>query len=57
MTPLSVSFKATLKAMKAIKFQINVLFQLYVKMARPVLFPNEFPVNTLMHICTNYERF
>ena len=42
-------------AMKAIKFQINVLLQLYVKnMARTVLFPNEFPVNTLMDICTNY---
>ena len=23
-------------------------------MAGTVLFPNEFPVNTLMHLCTNY---
>ena len=31
MTPVSVSFKATLKAMNTIEFQIHVLSQLYVK--------------------------
>ena len=31
LTSLSVSYNATLKAMNIIKFQIHVLFQLYVK--------------------------
>ena len=44
MTPLSVSFKATLKAMNTIKFQIHVK-----KM--PNLYC--FQVNTLTHLCKN----
>ena len=51
MTPVSVSFKATLKAMNTIKFQIHVLLQRYVKkMAGTALFPNDFHVNTLTHL-------
>ena len=58
MTPLSVSFKGTLKAMNTIKFQIHVLLQLYVKKkAGAVLFPNDFPVNTLTHLCMNDFNF
>ena len=57
MTLLSVSFKATLKVTNAIKFQIHVLLQLYVKMVRTVLFLNDFPVNTLTQLCTNDFNF
>ena len=40
------------------KFQIHVLLQLYVKkMAVAVLFPKDFPVNTLTHLCTNDFNF
>ena len=52
MTLLSVSFKAILKATNAIKFQIHVLLQLYVKNVRNCVVPNDFPVNTLTHLCT-----
>ena len=57
MTLLFVSFKATLKAMNAIKFQILILLQLYViyikKITGTVLFPNDFPVKTLTQLCTD----
>ena len=37
-----------------IKFQIHVLLKLYVKeMAGIELLPNDFPVHTLTHLCTN----
>ena len=51
MTPLSVSFKATLKTMNTIKFQILVLLQ---KKGRTLLFPNNLQVNTLSHLCMNH---
>ena len=57
MTPLSVSFIATLKVMNTIKFQINVLLQQKKKMTGTVLFPNDFQVNTLTHFCTNDFNF
>ena len=54
MIPLSALFKAILKGMNTIKFQIHVLYQLFLKiMARTVLFPNDFPVNTLTHLWSN----
>ena len=61
MTPLTVSFKATLKAINTIKFQIQVLLQIYVKKKKKpggtVLFPNDFPANTLTHLCANDFNF
>ena len=57
MTLLSVPFKATLKAVGTIKLQIHVLLQLYVKMSGTVLFFNDFPVNSLTHLCTNDFNF
>ena len=58
MTPVSVSFKASLKAMNTIKLQIHILLQLYVKkMAGTLLFPNDFPVNILTHLCLNDFNF
>ena len=52
MTSLSVSFNVTLTAMTAIKYQIYNLFQLFVKMAETLLFPNNFPITALTHLCT-----
>ena len=65
MTSLSVSFKASIKAMNTIKFQIYDLLQLYVKNNKikinkktgTVLYPNDLPVNTLTHLCTNDFNF
>ena len=66
MTTLSVSFKATLRAMNTIKFQIYDLLQLYVKQNKikinkkkngTVLFPDDLPVNALTHICMNGFNF
>ena len=59
MTPLSVSFNAPLKAVNTVKFQIHVLLQLMYrkKMAGTVLFPNDFPVNALTHLCTKDFNF
>ena len=65
MTTLSVSFKATLRAMNTIKFQIYDLLQLYVKKLNKnkkyktgtVLFPNDLPVNALTHLCMNGFNF
>ena len=65
MTILSVSFKATLRAMNIIKFQIYDLLQLYVKQNKikmkkkngTVLFPDDLPVNASTHICMNDFNF
>ena len=66
MTTLSVSFKATLRAMNTITFQIYDLLQLCVKQNKikkkkkkngTVLFPNDLPVNALMHLCMNGFNF
>ena len=55
---LSVSFKATLKALNTIKFQNHVFITaLCKKMAGAVLFPNDFSVHTLTHVCTNDFNF
>ena len=44
--------------MNTIKFQIHVLIQLCVKkMAGTVSFPNDFPINSLTHLCTNNFNF
>ena len=39
--------------MNIIECHIHVLLQLYAKMAGTVLFLNEFPDNTLTHLCMN----
>ena len=62
MTPLSVSFRAILKAMNTVKFPIHVLLiawkkALCKKMAGHVLCPKYFPANILMHLCTNDFNF
>ena len=57
MTCLSVSFKATLKAMNANKCHIHVLLQLHVKNAGTILFLNNFPDNSLMHLGRNDYNF
>ena len=46
-------------AMTTIKCQINFLLQFYVKkiMAGIVLNLNDFPINTLTHLCTNDFSF
>ena len=67
MSTLSVSFKATLRAMNTIQFQIYDLLQLCVKQNKikikkikkngTVLFPNDLPVNALTHLCMNGLNF
>ena len=67
MTTLSVTFKATLRAINTIKFQIYDLLQLYVKQNKIIkkkkkkkgteLFPNDLPVNALTHLCMNGFNF
>ena len=57
MTRLSVSFKATLKAMNTNKCHIHVLLQLYVKNAGTILFLNDFPDNSLMYLWRNDCNF
>ena len=58
MTCLSVSFKATLKAMNTNKCHIDVLLKLYVKKnAGTILFLNDFPGNSLMHLGRNDCNF
>ena len=64
MTTLSVSFKATLRAMNTIKFQIYDLLQLYVKQKKKkkkkngnVFVPDDLPVNALTHLCMNGFNF
>ena len=68
MTTLSVSFKATLRAMNTIKFHIYDLLQLYVKQNKiikkqqqkkngTVLFSDDLPVNALTHLCMNGFNF
>ena len=54
---LSVSFKATLKAMNTIKCDIHVLLQLYVKNAGTILFLNDFLNNSLLHPSRNNFNF
>ena len=58
MTCLSVSFKATLKAVNTNKCHIHVLLQLYVKKnAGTILFLNIFSDNSLMHLGRNDCNF
>ena len=58
MPRLSVSFKAALKAMSTNKCHIHVLLMLYVKKnAGTILFLNDFPDNSLMHLGGNGCNF
>ena len=57
MTCLSVSFKATLKAVNTNKCHIHVLLQLNIKNAGTILFLNDFSDNSLMHLGRNDCNF
>ena len=57
MTCLSVSFKATLKVINTNKCRIHVLLQLMYKNAGTILFLNNFPDNSLMHLGRNDCNF
>ena len=58
MPRLYVSFEAALKAMNTNKCHIHVLLMLYVKKnAGTILFLNDFPDTSLMHLGRNDCNF